>query len=63
MRPFLRDKKSPLSNRDYPLTWEAHASEAHYDGLKIIAPVLAEKKISPPHTWHAAEAFLLLLNE
>ena len=60
---FHGTRKSPLSNRDYPLTWEAHASGAHYDGLKIIAPILAERKISPPHTWHAAEAFLLLLNE
>ena len=60
---FHGTKKSPLSNRDYPLTWEARASEARYDGLKIIAPILSEKKISPPHTWHAAEAFLLLLNE
>ena len=60
---FHGTKKSPLSNRDYPLTWEARASEARYDRLKIIAPILAEKKISPPHTWHAAEAFLLLLAE
>ena len=60
---FHGTKKSPLSNRDYPLTWEARASEARYDGLKVIAPILAEKNISPPHTWHAAEAFLLLLNE
>lgn len=60
---FHGRKKSPLSNRDYPLTWEARASEANYNGLKILAPVLAEKRISPPHTWHAAEAFLLLLNE
>ncbi len=60
---FHGTKKSPLSNRDYPLTWEAQASEAHYDGLKLIAPILAEKRISPPHTWHAAEAFLLLLAE
>ena len=41
---FHGTKKSPLSNRDYPLTWEAHASGAHYDGLKIISPVLAEKR-------------------
>ncbi len=60
---FHGTRKSPLSNRDYPLTWEARASEAHYDGLRILAPVFAEKKISPPHTWHAAEAFLLLLGE
>ena len=60
---FHGTKKSLLSNRDYPLTWEKNASGANYDGLTIISPVLAEKKISPPHTWHAAEAFLLLLTE
>ena len=60
---FYGTKKSPLSNRDYPLTWEAQASGAHYDRLKIIAPIFAEKKISPPHTWHAAEAFLVLFDE
>ena len=60
---FHGTKKSPLSDRDYPLTWEARASEARYAGLKLIAPILAEKRISPPHTWHAAEAFLALLAE
>lgn len=60
---FHGTKKSPLSNRDYPLTWEEHASEARYDGLKIISPALVKKRLSPPHTWHAAEAFLLLLTE
>ena len=60
---FHGTKKSPLSNRDYPLTWEERASEAHYDGLKIVSPALVKKRLSPPHTWHAAEAFLLLLAE
>jgi len=60
---FHGTKKSPLSNRDYPLTWEERASGAHYDGLKIISPELVQKRISPPHSWHAAEAFLLLLTE
>ena len=60
---FHGRKKSPLSNRDYPLTWEEHASEARYDGLKLISPALVKKRLSPPHTWHAAEAFLLLLTE
>lgn len=60
---FHGTKRSPLSNRDYPLTWEQKASEANYDGLKRLHPVFAEKKISPPHTWHAAEAFLWLLEE
>ena len=58
---FHGTKKSPLSNRDYPLTWEENASGANYDGLKIISPALVKKRFSPPHTWHAAEAFLLLM--
>ena len=58
---FHGTRKSPLSNRDYPLTWEERASEARYDGLKIISPALVKKRLSPPHTWHAAEAFLYLL--
>jgi hypothetical protein len=52
-----------LSSRDYPLTWEAKASQARYAGLAVLDPVLAKEKISPPHSWHAAEAFLLLLEE
>ena len=58
---FHGTKKSPLSNRDYPLTWEERASEARYEGLKIISPALVKKRLSLPHTWHAAEAFLYLL--
>ena len=60
---FHGTKKSPLSNRDYPLTWEERASEARYDGLKLVSPALVKIRNSPPHTWHAAEAFLLLLSE
>ena len=60
---FHGTKKSPLSNRDYPLTWEEQASGASYDGLALISPDLVKKRLSPPHTWHAAEAFLLLLTE
>ncbi len=60
---FHETKKCPLSNRDYPLTWEERASEARYDGLQIISPAFVKMRLSPPHTWHAAEAFLLLLAE
>ncbi|NOT95695.1 MAG: hypothetical protein HOP00_05255 [Nitrospira sp.] len=60
---FHGAKRSPLSNRDYPLTWEAKASQANYAAGKIVAPVFAEKKVAAPHTWHAAEAFLRLLEE
>ncbi len=51
-----------LSDRDYPLTWEAKASQAQCDGMNRIAPVYAKEKICVPHTWHAAEAFLYLLD-
>jgi hypothetical protein len=60
---FHGTKKSPLSNRDYPLTWESRASEARYGGLNLISPEFVKRRISAPHTWHAAEAFLLLLTE
>ena len=56
-------KGCKLSDRDYPLTWEAQASQANYDGIKQIGPEFAEGKICAPHTWHAAEAFLYLIEE
>lgn len=55
-------KKSPISNRDYPLTWESQASQANYDGIKMLSPIYARQKIAAPHTWHAAEVFLYLWN-
>jgi hypothetical protein len=60
---FHGTAKSPLGNRDYPLTWEAKASQARYEGLKGLDPVYTQRKVAAPHTWHAAEAFLLLLTE
>ena len=60
---FHGTRKSPLSSCDYPLTWEAKASQASYEGMKVVDPVFVTQKVSPPHIWHAAEAFLLLLAE
>jgi hypothetical protein len=59
---FHGAKKSPISNRDYPLTWESQASQADYDGIKMLSPAHARDKIAAPHTWHAAEIFLHLWN-
>jgi uncharacterized protein len=59
---FYGEKGSPISSRDYPLTWEQRASQAIYAGLDVIDPVFAKEKIAAPHTWHAAEVFLYLLN-
>jgi hypothetical protein len=60
---FHRVKKSPIGNRDYPLTWEQNASQADYTALKILDPIYAEQKLATPHTWHAAEIFLYLLDQ
>ena len=58
---FRGMKKSPVSNRDYPLTWEAHASQAHYEGIKPLSETYAARKLAAPHTWHAAEVLLYFL--
>ena len=60
---FHGTKTSVISNRDYPLTWETNASEADYKGLSVIDPVYVIKKTSAPHTWHASEIFLYLLDK
>ncbi len=60
---FHKERKSPISNRDYPLTWEQNASQADYSGTAVLSAEYAKKKISAPHTWHAAEAFLDILAE
>jgi len=46
----------------YPLTWEAHASQANYAGMKLVSKEYTGRKICAPHSWHAAEMFLFLLD-
>lgn len=60
---YAGKKNGKLSDRDYPLTWEAHASQAKYDGIKRISAEYTRRKVCAPHTWHAAEAFLYLIEE
>ena len=57
---FNGTNAGPVGNRDYPLTWEARASQARYDGMKVLSPEYTRLKLAAPHTWHAAEMFLLL---
>jgi hypothetical protein len=59
---FHGTKKSPISNRDYPLTWEENASEAKFENLKTLDPIYVKKRLAAPHTWHAAEVFLYVWN-
>jgi hypothetical protein len=58
---FHGAKRSPISNRDYPLTWEANASQARYDAIKPVSETYATRRLAAPHTWHAAEVLLYLL--
>jgi hypothetical protein len=58
---FHGRRRNPISNRDYPLTWETQASQAYYEGMKMVDNIFAEQKTSVPHTWHAAEVFLYLI--
>ena len=57
---FHGTKQSPISNQDYPLTWEKDASQADYAGIKSLSGDLASSHIAAPHSWHAAEVFLYL---
>ncbi|NJK94271.1 MAG: hypothetical protein HC905_04410 [Bacteroidales bacterium] len=57
---FHGDFNSPVSNHDYPLTWEKNASQANYNGMAVIDPVFTSEKLAVPHSWHAAEMFLYL---
>jgi len=56
-------KRSPIGNRDYPLTWEKDASAANYAGINIISDEYRKQRLATPHTWHAAEVFLYLLEQ
>jgi hypothetical protein len=58
---FHQTKRSPISNRDYPLTWEARASQADYEAIRALSPEYTRRRLAAPHTWHAAEVFLYLL--
>lgn len=59
-RPDSGPKRGPVGNLDYPLSWEQQASQAHYPGMTVLDKTIVRQKIALPHTWHAAEMFLLL---
>ena len=52
----------PVSTTDYPLSWEADASQANYSGMSAVSFDFTTHRLAAPHTWHAAEMFLLLLS-
>ena len=60
---FYGTKQSPISDEDYPLTWETEASQAYYEGMSRIDTIYTCLKTCVPHTWHAAEIFLYLSDQ
>jgi hypothetical protein len=50
-----------LANPGYPVTWEAHASQADYEAMAWIDRAFVDRRICMPHSWHAAEMFLYLI--
>jgi len=59
-RSNATEKRGLVSTLDYPLSWEQQASRAHYPSLTVLDRDLVKQKLAFPHTWHAAEMFLLL---
>lgn len=55
-------KRNAISCHDYPLTWEINASQAKYEGMGVIDTIFSGIKCSVPHTWHASEVFLYVLD-
>lgn len=52
-----------FSEHRYPLTWEAHGSQADYNRMAPISQEYVKRRICAPHAWHAAEMFLYFLND
>jgi len=48
----------PSIQPGYPLSYEAHASQADYQAMGIVDPGYTADRIAAPHSWHAAEMFL-----
>ena len=45
----------------YPMSWEKEASQAKYEDIRQLSNTYADNKFSAPHTWHASEMFLYLI--
>ncbi|MDD4890314.1 MAG: hypothetical protein PHU85_10330 [Phycisphaerae bacterium] len=50
-----------LSSPGYPMTWEAAASQAEYAAMAWVGQDFTDRRICMPHSWHAAEMFLYLI--
>ncbi len=59
---FNKDKiDEALVELKYPMSWEIEASEAIYENIVPLSEEYAKNKCGAPHSWHAAEMFLYLI--
>ena len=58
-------EKEPIDEEllgiQYPMSWEKEASQANYEDIRQLSNAYADNKYSAPHTWHASEMFLYLI--
>ena len=47
----------------YPMSWEICASEAIYPNIASLSQNFADNKCASPHSWHAAEMFMYLIEK
>lgn len=59
----FNQKRGIVSLADYPLTWEADSKMANYSGMNAVDQVYAQSNVCATHGWHAAEMFLLLMEQ
>ncbi len=52
-----------MNKNVYPLSFERNASMANYDKMDVLGDYYKENRISPVHSWTAAELFLLIMDE
>jgi hypothetical protein len=57
------ERKGPVTAGEYPLSWEADASQADYKRMSIIGDDFVKARLAGPHIWHAAEMFLALSSD
>jgi hypothetical protein len=59
----FNQNRAIVSLVDYPLSWESENKSANYLGMNIINQNYSQLRICATHGWHAAEMFLLLMEQ
>ncbi len=59
----FNQKRAIVSLTDYPLSWESESKSADYLGMNIVDPIYSQSRVCATHGWHAAEMFLLFMEQ